>query len=172
MKTIDKKKSKCSQRIARERFRKRKNCLFKKIYEVGKMYQTDVYLVLYCNHRFYIYSSRNEASWSSFEKQIIDYLHTSRKFLWQRQNESFSLLNCKNSCDFMNRLSSSKSPIKAAATITMIEMKFSEKKNDDAKNQRHDWQSRVQSYWWHISNASILQKSSTKIQFTFISFHL
>lgn len=180
MKTTDEKKSKCSQRIARERFRERKNCLFKKTYEVDKLYQTDVYLVLYFNHRFYIYSSRDEASWSSFEKQIVDYLHNSREFLWQCQNESFSLSNCKKPCDFMNKmqcqhikLSSSKSSIKAAAIITTIEMKFSEKKNDDAKNQRRDRQQReVQSYRWHISNASILQKSSMKTQSTFIFFQL
>ncbi len=172
MKTTDEKKSKCSQRIARERFRERKNCLFKKTYEVGKLYQTDIYLVLYRNHRFYIYSSSDEASWSSFEKQIVDYLHNSREFLWQCQNESFSLSNRKKSCDFMNKFSSSKSSIKAAATIMMIKMKSSEKKNDDAKNQRRDRQQRIQSYWWHISNASILQKSSTKIQSTFIFFQL
>lgn len=179
MKITDKKKSKCSQRIAQKRFRERKNYLFKKTYEVDKLYQTDVYLILYCNHWFYIYSSRNEASWSLFEKQIIDYLHNSREFLWQCQNESFSLLNRKKSRDFMNKtqcqhikLSSSKSSIKAAATIMMIEMKFSEEKNDDAKNQRCDWQLRVQSYRWHILNTSILQKSSTKIQSTFIFFQL
>lgn len=179
MKTTDEKKSKCSQRIAWERFRERKNCLFKKTYEVDKLYQTDVYLVLYRNHQFYIYSSRNEASWSSFEKQIVDYLHNSRKFLWQCQNESFSLLNCKKPRDFMNKtqcqhikLSSSKLSIKAAATITIIEMKSSEEKNDDAKNQRRDQQLRVQSYQWHISNASILQKSLMKVQSTFIFFQL
>ncbi len=179
MKTTDEKKSKCSQRIAQERFHERKNCLFKKTYEVGKLYQTDIYLVLYRNHRFYIYSSRNEASWSLFKKQIVDYLHNSREFLWQCQNESFSLSNRKKPRDFMNKtqcqhikLSSSKSSIKAAATITTIEMKSSEEKNDDAKNQRRDRQLRVQSYRWHIPNASILQKSSTKVQPTFIFFQL
>ncbi len=172
MKTTDEKKPKCSQRIARERFRERKNCLFKKAYEVGKLYQTDVYLVLYRNHRFYTYNSRDEASWPSFEKQIVDYLHNSREFLWQCQDESFPLPNRKKPCDFMNKLSSSKSPTKAAATITTIEMKSSEKENDGAKNQRRDRQQRIQSYRWHISDASILQKSPTKIQSTFTFFHL
>lgn len=179
MKTTDEKKPKCPQRIARERFRGRKNCLFKKAYEVGKLYQTDVYLVLYRNHRFYTYSSRDEASWPSSEKQIVGYLHNSRGFLWQCQDESFPLPDRKKPRDFMDKTqcqhtkpSSSESPTKAAATTTAVEVKSSGEEDDGAKDQRRDRQLRVQSYRWHIPDAPILQKSPTKVQPTFTSFQL
>lgn len=71
MDTKKEKKVKSPLRIAKERFHGRKNSLFKKAHELGILYETDVYLILRRNHRFYTYKTKDDPSWPPSEKQIV-----------------------------------------------------------------------------------------------------
>jgi hypothetical protein len=48
-----------SKRAEREKFRKRRKDLLKKINELSRLCHADIYLVMYQNERYYIYSSTN-----------------------------------------------------------------------------------------------------------------
>ena len=55
----------------REMMRKRKHSLFKKAYELGKLCDADVAVIVRINSRFYTYRSTDKKSWPPSMEQIV-----------------------------------------------------------------------------------------------------
>ena len=58
-------------RAERERFRKRRKSLFKKMNEFSFLCHTDFYFVMYQSGKYYIYSSTKKQGWPSSQKDLI-----------------------------------------------------------------------------------------------------
>lgn len=59
------------QRIEREKFRKRKSSLMRKVNEISYLCQADIYLVMYRKGKYYTYSSTTRPAWPPNEETIV-----------------------------------------------------------------------------------------------------
>lgn len=55
----------------REKLRRRKKSLIKKAYELGKLFDIDVAVILHKNGRYFTYRSTDQESWPPSMKQIV-----------------------------------------------------------------------------------------------------
>jgi hypothetical protein len=60
-----------SQKIEREKERKRKKTLLRKAYELGKLCDVDVAVILHKNGRYFTYRSIDKESWPPSMKEIV-----------------------------------------------------------------------------------------------------
>jgi len=60
-----------SQKNEREKLRRRKKNLFKRAYELRKLYDIDVAVILYKNGRYFTYKSTDKESWPPSRKEIV-----------------------------------------------------------------------------------------------------
>ena len=56
---------------AREKFRRRKNNLLKKGFQLGKLCDADIAIIIHKNGHFYTYRSKDEESWPPSISQIV-----------------------------------------------------------------------------------------------------
>ena len=87
--------------IGREAIRRRRETLFRKADELGKMSDAHIYLLVYDGGRYYSYLSIDEPFWPPSEEHIVyltyplDMVHTN-----QMQNRSFPVTIKRTPVDF------------------------------------------------------------------------
>lgn len=90
-----------NNRIGREAIRRRRETLFRKADELGKMSDAHIYLLVYDSGRYHLYSSRDESSWPPSKEHIVyltyplDMVHTN-----EMQNRSFPVPKKRTPADF------------------------------------------------------------------------
>lgn len=57
-------------RQKRERFRKRKVCIFKKAFEVSQIFSVDVFVGIRRGERYFTYSSNDASAWPDREEIV------------------------------------------------------------------------------------------------------
>jgi hypothetical protein len=60
-----------SQKNANEKLRRRRNSLFRKAYELGKLCNVDVVVILHKDGRYFTYRSMDKESWPPSIKEIV-----------------------------------------------------------------------------------------------------
>ena len=96
--------SDANKRIGREAIRRRRETLFRKADELGKMSDAHIYILVYDGGRYYLYSSRDEPSWPPSKEHIVylihppDMIHTN-----EMQNRSFPIPKKRTPADFRLR---------------------------------------------------------------------
>jgi hypothetical protein len=63
------------QRSAKNRFRKRRNGLFKKTFELSKLCEAEVFLVIEKDDKFYTFRSTEDESWPPTMEEIVSSYH-------------------------------------------------------------------------------------------------
>jgi len=75
-----------SERLLREKLRKRRINLFKKVNELARMTDSKIYIVIQYNDKYHIYKSIEESNWPLPEREIISYAWSIARLILTKDN--------------------------------------------------------------------------------------